>query len=433
MQLNSDEEIRQILLNDLKGAGQTQIGQTMTTTGIPNDPAATTPPASPANPLKYNTYSPGVSLNDFNASHAKIQKQFDKGAGTKNYNADGSFKSSTTIQDPNATTTGGKTNFAPKTMQLPVDQAALRGAEALAQIQVIDPATGQPTTSTNPLDIKDDYQRGAYILQGEYASMRPANVSDAAHIMAVEKMLAEGTHTARQITGIPTDNRVAVAKLLSGDMLAGDVKIYDPGVQGGGPVNLSQWSAGLDDALWSTDADKAQAGNDIINALKKNAGESADDSNVEVEVRGMTMDPKHPGAYEVIVRNNLTNESKTLFVEGATNNREFFTPAARLVAVVQGNYRNVEVPVPHMPLPGNGQLYIKETVIAGKDSNGSLKYNSVINLITKDASGNIINSDEIDPSFINTVTEEAFNTFLNSDVPVSSNFRSRLDPKDAYQ
>ena len=431
MQLNSDEEIREILLNDLRSAGQTQIGQTMTTTGIPEGRVGPATPPPQADPLKYVTYNPGVSLDKYNKAHAQTQKQLTAGKETRYFNADGSIKTDTDIQDPNAPTTGGKTGFTPKMIKLSLDQAAVRGAETLAQIQVLDPATGQPTTSTNPLDIENDYQRAAYILQGDYGDIRPANVSDAAHVMAVEKMLAEGTHITRQITGIPTEHRPAIAKLLAGDILAPDAKLYDPTVQGGAPVNADQWSTELDPS-WVFKEPEALR-NELIKAFERKASgaKEGDDDGFKIEIRGITYDPKHPGAYEVLLTPKK-GKSRTIFVEGAENNRKFFTPAARLVAVMQGNYRNVEVPVP-TTLASGETLSVIETVAATKDSSGSLKYESILSLITRDAAGNVVAKDEIDPRFIDAVTSEAFKTYISSPTPGSTTFSSRVDPKDAYQ
>ena len=428
---NSPEEIQAALLNDLITAGQTQIGQTMTTTAIPQDRVGPTPPAPQADPLKYVTYNPGVSLDKYNKAHAQTQKQLTAGKGTRYFNADGSVKADTDIQDPDASSGGGKVNFAPKTIKLSLDQAAARGAETLAQKQVLDPATGQPTTSTNPLDIEDEYQRTAYILQGDYGDIRPANVSDAAHVMAVEKMLAEGTHITRQITGVPTEHRPAIAKLLAGDILAPDAKIYDPTVQGGAPVNADQWSTELDPS-WIFKEPEALR-NELIKAFERKASgaKEGDDDGFKIEIRGITYDPKHPGAYEVLLTPKK-GKSRTIFVEGAKNNREFFTPAARLVAVMQGNYRNVEVPVP-TTLASGETLSVIETAVATKDSSGSLKYKSILNLITRDPAGNVVSKDEIDPRFIDAVTAEAFKTYVSSPTPGSTDFSSRIDPKDAYQ
>lgn len=432
MQLNSDEEIREILLNDLKAAGQTQIGQTMTITGIPQDRGSTTTLPPQADPLQYVTYNPGVSLDKYNTAHNKIKTQLAAGKKSKYFNADGSVKADTDIQDPNATPTGGKTGFTPKTIKLSLDQAAIRGAETLAQIQVLDPATGQPTTSTNPLDIENEYQRTAYILQGDYGDIRPANVSDAAHVMAVEKMLAEGTHITRQITGVPTEHRPAIAKLLAGDITAKDAKIYDPEVQGGAPVNADQWSTELDPSYVFKEPQALR--NALIDAFERSANNtSSSDTDLikKIQVRGITYDPKHPGAYEVIITPQK-GESKTIFVEGAKNNRKFFTPAARLVAVMQGNYRNVEVPVP-TTLASGETLSVMETVSPTKDSSGNLKYESILNLITRDTAGNVVAKDVIDPRFIDAVTAEAFKTYVSSPTPGSTDFSSRIDPKDAYQ
>tara|TARA_R110000796_G_scaffold85417_3_gene185371 strand:+ start:817 stop:2955 length:2139 start_codon:yes stop_codon:yes gene_type:complete len=430
MQLNSDEEIREILLNDLRGAGQTQIGQTMTTTGITQDRVGPTPPAPQADPLKYVTYNPGVSLDKYNTAHTKIKTQLAAGKKSRYYSADGSIKADTDIPDPDNIPTAN-TN-AGKTIKLSLDQASIRGSETLAQIQVLDPATGQPTTSTNPLDIEDEYQRAAYILKGDYGNIRPANVSDAAHVMAVEKMLAEGTHITRQITGIPTEHRPAIAKLLAGDITAKDARIYDPEVQGGAPVNADQWSTELDPSYVIKEPQALR--NALIDAFERSANNtSSSDTDLikKIQVRGITYDPKHPGAYEVIITPQK-GESKTIFVEGAKNNREFFTPAARLVAVMQGNYRDVEVPVP-TTLASGETLYIKQTVVGTKDSSGNLKYESVINLITKDPAGNVVAKDEVDPRFIDAVTTEAFKTYVSSPTPGSTDFSSRIDPKDAYQ
>jgi len=429
-QLFTPEQIRTALVEDLRLAGQTQIGMTQTLTSVPQDRGSTTTPPPQADPLAYVTYNPGVSLDKYNKSHAKTQKQLTAGKETRYYNADGSIKADTDIQDPNATTTGGKTGFSPKMIKLSLDQAAIRGAETLAQIQVLDPATGQPTTSTNPLDIEDEYQRAAYILKGDYGDIRPANISDADHVMAVEKMLAEGTHITRQITGIPTEHRPAIAKLLAGDLLAPDAKIYDPTVQGGAPVNADQWSTELDPSWIFKEPEKLR--NELIKAFENKAtNTSSDDNEFKIEVRGITFDPKHPGAYEILLTPK-EGKSRTIFIEGSTNNRKFFTPAARLVAVMQGNYRNVEVPVP-TTLASGETLSVMETVAATKDSSGNLKYESILNLITRDPAGNVVAKDVIDPRFIDAVTAEAFKTYISSPTPGSTIFSSRVDPKDAYQ
>ena len=74
-----------------------------------------------------------------------------------------------------------------------------------------------------------------------------------------------------------------------------------------------------------------------------------------------------------------------------------------------------------------------ETVSPTKDSSGNLKYESILNLITRDTAGNVVAKDVIDPRFIDAVTAEAFKTYVSSPTPGSTDFSSRIDPKDAYQ
>ncbi len=134
----------------------------------------------------------------------------------------------------------------------------------------------------------------------------------------------------------------------------------------------------------------------------------------------------------MIVTRNDQPGSRSIFVESAINNRQFFEPASRLVAIQQGNYRGVEVPIPTVSADGNIR-YLKEDILPQRDKTGNLSYVSDISLIVRAPDKTLISSTPGAGNYINAITEEAMKTFLNSRIPGSQIWQDQIDSKDAYQ
>jgi len=437
-QLFTPEQIRTALIEDLRLAGQTQIGMTQTLTSIPRDPVVKTTDPSTDKTLVYTPYSPGVDLNETKTRWDKARKNISQGK-SKAFNKDGSLRSNTSMPNPVYEELSYKDkqllgNTISATLDVDRATALARAMEQLAQVQVLDPVTGQPSTSTNPLDIDDDYGRYVYMLE-KYQDIRDPNATDAEHIEALEKMFTQGTHQVRKIRGIPTAGREAIASLMTEDIISADTKLYDPEVRGGAPVNIDQWSDTLADYFFfKTESDAVENKIDLIKAIE-NAAEGAKDftdTPYKIQIRGTSFDPKHPGAYEMIVTRNDKPGSRSIFVESAINNRQFFEPASRLVAIQQGNYRGVEVPIPTVSADGNIR-YLKEDILPQRDKNGKLSYVSDISLIVRAPDGTLISSTPGAGNYINAITEGAMKTFLNSRIPGSQVWHDQIDSKDAYQ
>jgi len=222
---------------------------------------------------------------------------------------------------------------------------------------------------------------------------------------------------------------------MSEDIISADTKLYDPKVRGGAPVNIDQWSDTLAEYfIYKSDSDAVENKVDLIKAIE-NASEGAKDftdTPYKIQIRGTSFDPKHPGAYEMIVTRNDQPGSRSIFVESAINNRQFFEPASRLVAIQQGNYRGVEVPIPTVSADGNIR-YLKEDILPQRDKTGNLSYVSDISLIVRAPDKTLISSTPGAGNYINAITEEAMKTFLNSRIPGSQIWQDQIDSKDAYQ
>jgi len=440
MNTNSPEEIQAALLNDLVTAGQTQIGVTQNLTNIPQDRVSTTSKTSDTEGLIYKDYTVGDQLNLMNETHAEQIKNANSGAAGP-YKSDGSFN--TEESEVLGTSTIDRKK---RTALLKGQTALLRAKEHLATVQVVDPLTGGVMSSTNPLDIKDEYERIAYILDTT-KDIRPPGITDMQHVQAYEKRLRQETHAVVSSKGIPPGKRDEAANFVLQDINKG--KLYSPGIRGGQAVTLNQMSADLADGfLWNSKSDLVKYQNQILDALEvaKGGTSKLEKNPISVVVKGASLDPKYPGAFMLEVTNTSVTgpeASQTIYFEGAANPRNTLTPAAYLVGVRNGTYRGLEVPYP-FEYPDGNIRYLKEDLAAVKDkkgniikdADGNIKYESVVELIIKQPDKVEVSRTTLTKSehaqYFDLADKRIWDQYRNGNTPSANLFRSDIDSKDAY-
>tara|TARA_R110000751_G_scaffold285729_1_gene390076 strand:+ start:219 stop:2396 length:2178 start_codon:yes stop_codon:yes gene_type:complete len=328
MQLNSDEEIQNVLLNDLITAGQTQIGQTVDIRNIPNPAPPGPSDRGTDRPGDYiQSINPDEILTDLNASY-KTNKNTIKSGKNKIYDANGMIK----MQKIKIPGIRGRLVDGEEPDSQSLDKAYKRAVTSLEE-----------QASNNPLDIADEYARTIYI-NTEFGGLKvdkngnPLAVSDLEFAYQIEKSLINAksiqntVYTARKEAsqkGSRSGNTQA-AEYITDNLNHDGVLIYDSELNPNQGLTITQWDKLMDDNYWWHDEGTAEER--LRLALSNTAkGTSKDPDSPDASI-GLTLRPKSPGANEVSYIDEKGNK-RTVYIKIGELSQKMLEPASGLIDI----------------------------------------------------------------------------------------------------
>lgn len=334
-QLFTPEQIRTALIEDLRLAGQTQIGMTQTLTSVPQDRASTKTSVQDR-PLDYlSSLESNEVLGEINKNYKQTKKDISAGT-SKIYNADGTLKLQQKVATTKKIQRGSKTYTVPDTYEDDPDSFTKAYERAKAQLE----AKG----SINPLDIDGDYERAVYI-NAEFGGLKvdkngtPIAVSDADFTYEVEKALANSKSIQNTIY-LPrtdasqkgTDGATQVVQNLSNLLNNKGVLIYDEQLNPDQGLTLDQWDKQMDKELsgfltWHSEGEAKEYLKKAIANTAKGTSRDTDDPDVSV---GLTLRPQSPGATQVSYTDESGN-SRVIYIKTGEISQTMLRPAAGLI------------------------------------------------------------------------------------------------------
>ena len=412
MQLYSDEEIQQVLVNDLMAAGEPQIGETVDIRNIPQPATSGTDSTTNGRVIDYST---NMNYNETLAAIKKanvITKKEIKADKSSIYDANGTLKMQTkSVPGPRFTKVKGN----------------VPDPESLAKAYVRAEATLTAKGSNNPLDIEDEYERSVYINtqydhlkrmtyiddDGNPVEIKMA-VSDAEFAYQIQQNLA----SAKSIQNTAYKPRVALslegttsgAKLAATDIFenigGSGTLIYDES------INPEQGldGAGYRKKVGDTEYNRFLTG--LSNLIHGKVYE-ADDPVLTVE--GLSLRPQSPGALKVSYTDEDENK-KTLYVKVGELSQTMLKPAAGLIAIALDPLNGGKTVLPNIFLTEKELKEGKRTVLTNeirstgnKDgSNFSVKSEYFTYTEKQDVNGTWQKASQAHP-----VTQEEINGMLN--------------------
>ena len=412
MQLYSDEEIQQVLVNDLMAAGEPQIGETVDIRNIPQPAPSGTDSTTNGRVIDYST---NMNYNETLAAIKKanvITKKEIKADKSSIYDANGTLKMQTkSVPGPRFTKVKGN----------------VPDPESLAKAYVRAEATLTAKGSNNPLDIEDEYERSVYINtqydhlkrmtyiddDGNPVEIKMA-VSDAEFAYQIQQNLA----SAKSIQNTAYKPRVALslegttsgAKLAATDIFenigGSGTLIYDES------INPEQGldGAGYRKKVGDTEYNRFLTG--LSNLIHGKVYE-ADDPVLTVE--GLSLRPQSPGALKVSYTDEDENK-KTLYVKVGELSQTMLKPAAGLIAIALDPLNGGKTVLPNIFLTEKELKEGKRTVLTNeirstgnKDgSNFSVKSEYFTYTEKQDVNGTWQKASQAHP-----VTQEEINGMLN--------------------
>ena len=339
MQLYSDEEIQQVLLNDLIAAGEPQIGETVNIRNIPQ-PGSGTNINIGGRPLDTSTsMNANKVLALIEENNASVQKDIKAGKSSI-YDAKGNLKNQKILVSSGS----NKVGYAyvnPKTGKSSLgtyedDPKALEKAFTRAEARLAEKG------SNNPLDIEDEYERSVYIntmynhlktITYTDSAGNPVEVlmkvSDAEFAYQISKTLASATsiqNTAyKPRIALSLEGSTSGAKLAATDIFenigGSGTLIYDES------INPDQ---GLDAAGY-----RKKVGDDEYNRFLQGLsnliqGKAFEDGDPVLTVEGLSLRPQSPGALKVSYTDDDKNK-KTLYVKVGELSQTMLKPVAGLI------------------------------------------------------------------------------------------------------
>jgi len=358
MQLYSDEEIQQVLLNDLIAAGEPQIGETVNIRNIPN-PAPPGPSDSGTNrPGDYQQYvTPNTLAAEQNKNYKKTQKAIEDGS-SKVYDTDGMLKPQQKVGTTKTLKRGSKTYTVPDTY---VDDP-----DSFTKAYERATATLAEQGSNNPLDIADEYQRSVYI-NTEFGGLKvdkngdPIAVSDAEFVHQVEKSLVHAKsiqstvykpRTAASQKGTKSGT-IQSAENVFNFLESSGTLIFDDQLNPNQGVNLNQWDKLVDKAsgLFHLEGTEKDA---LIELLRNTVDNTKDADKVTIE--GLTLRPQSPGATQISFE-DANGDRRVLYIKTGELSQKMLAPASGLIEIATNPLEPMTVALPDI---FNGKLTQKE-------------------------------------------------------------------------
>lgn len=332
MQLYSDEEIQQVLLNDLIAAGEPQIGETVNIRNIPQPASSGSSDDGTKRNLNYLNNTPANEIvGDLNKNFKKTKKAIKDGT-SEIYDSNGRIKlQKVATSGPRGTTVKG----------------TLDDPDSLTKAYERAVDTLKEQGSNNPLDIADEYQRTVYIntafnyLKNDKDG-NPIEVSDADFAYQIEKSLANAK-SIQTIVYLPrtsasqkgsTSGTAQTAQTLIDRINLRGVLVYDEKLNPNQGTSLDQWDKLMDTELsgfgtWHSEGD---AKTRLIKALANTAKGKGKDPELPSVSVGLTLRPSSPGATQVSYEDESGN-SRTIYIKTEELSQTMLKPAAGLIEI----------------------------------------------------------------------------------------------------
>ena len=423
---NSPEEIQAALLNDLITAGQTQIGQTMTTTAIPQDRVSTT--TTKPSPAPYD-FSTTIEVTEERQKIIDARKKAKERIAKNNsvmFSSDGSLNSENKKENP---AWESMDNMERKMSQIPryitqkEDETLARVTEKLAAIN-----------SNNPLDIAGEYERAVYIKNsGQFDYLKtdkdnnPIEVSDVDFIYAVEESLANSKYVSEVLYQFrdASSQKGSTSGFKSAAQHIIDL-IRDPGTlifdesSNNPEIGLAgdQWSANT--AKGKLQYDETSLNNLVEQLSNYVKGESTNTANPT----GITLNNASPGAIRVPF------EGRNLNIQTGERLKKMLNPASDLINLVKNPLDGGQVILPDIASERTpeeiekGIFTVVEAAPRSKGTADNFKVNVEWYTYKVDASGNPVSNSKILPvSKVNQFVETAVLTAMQFGPDTSKNLR----------
>ena len=362
MQLNSDEEIRQILLNDLKAAGQTQIGQTMTITGIPQESKSTVVNNFDRNmETLVERDSEGRNFDAINTAQTETLEEI-KNNNSKIYDVNGNLRDVNSIPASDDAA-----------MPLPPMDAdgnpIVSGKVRLKRIKEELANNSLKDGATSILQIPNPNDRAVYIID-KYGKNKPPGATDAAFVHEIEQIALNESEKLNHIhlfrDAPEQDGTKSGAQLAAGQLNAviynAGVQIFDPERYGNSESGQKDHQTSLSLDEWSTREDNDRPGMSMHNnATAKNAllkgiqnvmnNDFTEDNGVRV--LGVSMDSNYPGAVAVTYSPTKTffgdegdSKPRTIYIQYGNTKEKMLAPAVPYLNFLKDplTARNISLP-----------------------------------------------------------------------------------------